>query len=387
MMPPPPPPPMLIVDHASRRDSERRRIKTVNEKDVWKDFGLFRKNLQFKDVTQEQFDERFEKKGFLGEGSFGQVYRYVDRGSWSQKVLAGKHLEDVLAEDIQKEYSTLWKLRKSDRLCHPNVNCPIDVMHVHRRDGTSYYIVLLEYGTPLHNVLLKEKETSPKRVQWLTEWFKSAVRALDYIHSKSILHTDIKPDNLLITKEGLFQFADLGGSCVLSLDDHRCSGGMTLDYAAPEQHAELQKILLKKSTEQIPKTSIASEVFSLGATFYACFYNKLWYPSDPSRYPGIHAMMSHSIVSKIPWHEMDQVYQDNFASKPDYIPVNVFLALQAMLHTFSADRANLSQVELILEGKTAGAVRRRRMKDSATYIRDILQGSSNSPSDWSSHTK
>ena len=83
--------------------------------------------------------------------------------------------------------------------------------------------------------------------------FRMVASGLDGMHHLGLVHCDIKPNNILINKDGSIKIIDLGQSCKIGTTKQRIQG--TPDYIAPEQ---------VKRKPLGPKT----DIFNLGATMY-----------------------------------------------------------------------------------------------------------------------
>jgi serine/threonine protein kinase len=83
--------------------------------------------------------------------------------------------------------------------------------------------------------------------------FRMVATGLNAMHQQRYVHCDIKPNNILINKNGMIKIIDLGQSCLIGTVKSRIQG--TPDYIAPEQ--------VKRKTLG-PKT----DIFNLGATMY-----------------------------------------------------------------------------------------------------------------------
>eukprot|EP00754_Rhynchopus_humris_P037972 Rhum_TRINITY_DN20673_c0_g1::Rhum_TRINITY_DN20673_c0_g1_i1::g.171770::m.171770/K08794/CAMK1; calcium/calmodulin-dependent protein kinase I len=139
---------------------------------------------------------RYEEKKFLGSGTFGQVHRVVsrhDKGSekFALKVVCKPGMERT------RENCGLWKslLTEIDVLAavrHPNLVSLHDVMH----SSDSFFIVMSHAdGLPLQRFASQ----NPVSERDASEIANHVLRALHYLHSLSIVHSDIKPENIIIT--------------------------------------------------------------------------------------------------------------------------------------------------------------------------------------------
>src|SRR5262249_39655874 len=103
------------------------------------------------------------------------------------------------------------------------------------------------------SILEAAKDASPETI---LRWFEECLDALEYLHAQGILHGDLKPANLLVTREGHVKLVDFGlasfTQSVLRSDVRKTQG--TLPYIAPE-------VL---EGQRLP----ASDLYSLGTIFY-----------------------------------------------------------------------------------------------------------------------
>lgn len=166
----------------------------------------------------------------LGEGSFGVVWRAVHRNSG--EVVAIKQLrKDRLKErrvsrsDVEREIDMMQKLD------HEN----IIRLDAHFEDPDSIYLAV-EYcdsGDFGDKVLERGSNMREPEVAF---WVKQMLEAVAFMHTKRIVHRDIKPDNFLIAQGNRLKLADLGlaTACpVGNLLSEKCG---TPAFMAPEQH-------------------------------------------------------------------------------------------------------------------------------------------------------
>ncbi|MFW5843487.1 MAG: serine/threonine-protein kinase, partial [Spirochaetota bacterium] len=114
----------------------------------------------------------------------------------------------------------------------------------HFREGSSYYIVL-EYvdGVSLEELIHRERYL-PSDVALLI--VREACRALVYAHERGVIHRDIKPGNILISRSGEVKLVDFGIATIHGDDESNLTReGMTLGtpvYMAPEQFRNTRNV-------------------------------------------------------------------------------------------------------------------------------------------------
>jgi serine/threonine-protein kinase len=171
----------------------------------------------------------FELEEQIGSGAMGLVYRA--RFVKNDRRVALKLLPEevasnaILASRFQREMEILKDLR------HPHI--------VHCFGGTCegdqwfYAMELIEGGTL--GGLLSEQGKLPWRQ--VVEFGQQVCAALDYAHDRGVIHRDLKPGNLLLTRNGKVKLADFGLALVAA-ETRLTSTGKTmgsLHYMSPEQ--------------------------------------------------------------------------------------------------------------------------------------------------------
>jgi serine/threonine protein kinase len=167
----------------------------------------------------------------LGEGGMGAVYKA--HHSALDRVVAIK----VLAKQLIKKKEFVQRFEREARvmakLDHPNVLRCIDVKKTDA--GIPYIVMEFVDGGSVEGWLKKLGRFSIGDALHIV--LKTA-QALQHAHDKSLIHRDIKPDNLLLTKSGIVKLADLG--LAKDTDDDVSltksgAGAGTPIYMAPEQ--------------------------------------------------------------------------------------------------------------------------------------------------------
>ena len=131
----------------------------------------------------------------LGKGAYGEVYLTTIKGD--SKLIATKKIDKSFCENpITKKY-LINEINILKMLNHPNIVKFIDL----KRTSNHYYI-MMEYcnGGELHKVLEKymEKNGKPFPEEIVQHLMRQIIDAFKYIHSKDIMHRDIKLENILL---------------------------------------------------------------------------------------------------------------------------------------------------------------------------------------------
>jgi len=194
----------------------------------------------------------------IGRGGMGVVYRATQLSlnrPVALKILPRKYSTNpTFVRQFDSEIATLASLS------HPNIVSIID----RGRAGDTYFYAM-EYirGTTL-KALVRERRIS---IEFFLRIFRQAGEALRYIHSKGIIHRDIKLGNVMLDESNNVKIADFGVARIMAegeggaVDRRRRAG--TPGYMAPEQQ------------EDPGRTDERSDIFSLGAVMYRALTGRL----------------------------------------------------------------------------------------------------------------
>ncbi|WP_269821592.1 serine/threonine-protein kinase [Nocardia yamanashiensis] len=165
----------------------------------------------------------------IGRGGMGEVYRAYD--TVKDRVVALKVLPERLAHDpvyrqrFQRESHAAARLREAH---------VIPIHDYGEIDGHLYIDMRLVEGEDLRALLERAGPAAPDRAVGLVEQLASA---LDAAHAEGLLHRDVKPDNILIARDGFAYLVDFG-LAQSSTDDQLTSDGTAVGsfrYMAPER--------------------------------------------------------------------------------------------------------------------------------------------------------
>jgi len=177
-------------------------------------------------------DDRYEVKAKVGQGGFGAVYRAFDKKMAVDKAL--KIIPDSVAADEEAMGELHAEARTMVALNNENI---VRVYDVH--DSGSIKYIDMEYvdGLPLSKVKLDspDKKLQEKTVKALA---LRIARGLSYAHRNKVIHKDIKPQNIMVTRDKQVKIMDFGISETVRTSMSRLansSSSGTLVYMAPEQ--------------------------------------------------------------------------------------------------------------------------------------------------------
>ena len=131
----------------------------------------------------------------LGKGAYGEVYLTTIKGD--SKLIATKKLDKDFCENPTTKKYIVNEINILKMLNHPNI-----VKFVDLKKTINHYYIMMEYcnGGELHKALEKyiEKNRKPFPQEIVQHFMKQIIDAFKYIHSKDIMHRDIKLENILL---------------------------------------------------------------------------------------------------------------------------------------------------------------------------------------------
>ncbi|MDF1665921.1 MAG: serine/threonine-protein kinase [Planctomycetota bacterium] len=198
----------------------------------------------------------------LGQGAMGAVYRAV-RASNGETV-ALKVLKPDLSNDQEFVQRFLREAKAVARLNHPNVIRAIDV----GKSGKYYYFAMEFIDGQAIGDVVKRTKNLPERAA--LKVVKQIALALDHAWKHKIIHRDVKPDNIMVMKNGTAKLTDLGLARTARESTLTLTGVVmgSPAYISPEQ-ATGEKNL-----------DTRSDIYSLGATLFHLLTGCVPYDGD-----------------------------------------------------------------------------------------------------------
>lgn len=173
---------------------------------------------------------RYELLEKIGEGGMAVVYKA--RCRLLNRFVAIKILKPEYTKDVKFIESFRRESQAAASLSHPNIVNIYDV----GKEGNIHYIVMELVEGKVLSDLVKEMGAIPW--QQAVEIIKQIASALSLAHKNHIIHRDVKPDNILITKEGTAKITDFGIAKAVNTGTILGNTGMVMGsvhYFSPEQ--------------------------------------------------------------------------------------------------------------------------------------------------------
>lgn len=196
------------------------------------------------------FANRYQLRSLIGRGGFSEVWLAHD--TWTDLDIAIKVYAPGQGLDNDGLREFCQELASVHHLTHPNLLKPD---HVDQWENMPYLI--MEYCPK--GALTKQVGKLSEQQVWRV--LHDVAAGLAYLHSKDIVHQDIKPDNILLDESGNYRITDFGISTKArttlrkSMLGASTSGG-TMAYMGPERFSAQ------------PAPTKASDIWSLGAMIY-----------------------------------------------------------------------------------------------------------------------
>ena len=207
--------------------------------------------------------EDFEVLQLLGEGAFGKVLKVsslINQKIYAMKILdlKGKENDSMSKEDKEKYFISEIELLK--KLDHPN----IVKYYKSFRENEQLYIIMEYFDNgDLDDYIRVLKNEKKQKKEEIWNIFYQCITGLNYLHSSGVVHRDIKPPNIFMSKNKIIKIGDFGVSAIIKekkgMQKIRKLKGTVVGtqlYMAPE--------ILQKQKQYNEKV----DIFSMGCVFY-----------------------------------------------------------------------------------------------------------------------
>ncbi|MCY4146355.1 MAG: protein kinase [Chloroflexi bacterium] len=210
-------------------------------------------------------NQRYELVAQQGSGGMSVIYRALDRSLG--RIVAIKILRPNLTKDPAFLAKFQQEARSIAKMAHPNVVTVHDVGN----DGATYYIVMeMITGSDLKK-LIKQRGALP--LGRALDYAIQLCAGLGFAHRSQLVHADVKPQNILINREGVVKVTDFG--IAQAYTDTMPQTRSKVVWGSPHYFAPEQA--------RGEKPSPAADVYSIGIVLFEMFTGRLPYVGASQR--------------------------------------------------------------------------------------------------------
>jgi serine/threonine-protein kinase len=193
--------------------------------------------------------DRYQVEARIGAGGMAEVYRGFD--PVLNRTVAIKVLLPQMARDTSFVERFRREAQAAARLNQPNI---VGVYDTGADDGTQYIVMEFIEGRTLAEFMATGRRPTPVQAAEIAQKICAAIAAA---HAQGVIHRDIKPGNVMITREGVIKVMDFGIARVLGPETAPQTSAVlgTASYLSPEQ-------------AQGGPVDARTDIYSLGAVLY-----------------------------------------------------------------------------------------------------------------------
>lgn len=208
----------------------------------------------------KMLDNRYEILERIGTGGMAIVYKA--KCHRLNRLVAIKILKSDLAqnEEFRRRFNA--ESQAVAQLSHPNIVSVYDVS----RGGDMEYIVM----ELIDGITLKQYMEKRGQLNWreALHFITQIMKALSHAHSRGIIHRDIKPQNIMVLRDGSVKVADFGIACLANSANTLTQEALgSVHYMSPEQ-------------ARGDRTDARSDIYSAGVVLYEMLTGRLPFEGD-----------------------------------------------------------------------------------------------------------
>ena len=208
----------------------------------------------------KMLDNRYEILERIGTGGMAVVYKA--KCHRLNRLVAIKILKADLAQDADFRRRFNAESQAVAQLSHPNI---VSVYDVSRGGDTEYIVMELIDGITLKQYMEKRGQLNWREsLHFITQ----IMRGLSHAHSRGIVHRDIKPQNIMVLRDGSVKVADFGIACLENASQTLTQEALgSVHYISPEQ-------------ARGDRTDARSDIYSAGVVLYEMLAGRLPFEGD-----------------------------------------------------------------------------------------------------------
>lgn len=205
-------------------------------------------------------DNRYEIQEKIGTGGMAVVYKARDHRL--NRLVAVKILKSDLAQDADFRRRFSAEAAAVAQLSHPNI---VSVYDVSKGDDPEYFVMELIDGITLKQYMEKRGQLNWREA---LHFITQVMRGLSHAHSRGIVHRDIKPQNIMVLRDGSVKVADFGIACLENSAQTLTQEALgSVHYISPEQ-------------ARGDRIDARSDIYSAGVVLYEMLTNRLPFEGD-----------------------------------------------------------------------------------------------------------
>ena len=204
-------------------------------------------------------DNRYEILEIIGTGGMAVVFKA--KCHRLNRLVAVKMLKKDLSEDAEFRRKFHEESQSVAMLSHPNIMAVYDVS----RGGDMDYIVM----ELLDGITLKQYMERRGKLDWreTLHFITQIMRGLSHAHSRNLIHRDIKPQNIMVLRDGTVKVTDFGIACLSNGKNPSNEAIGSVHYISPEQ-------------AKGDYTDNRSDIYSAGVVLYEMLTGRLPFDGD-----------------------------------------------------------------------------------------------------------
>ena len=208
----------------------------------------------------QMLDGRYEILERIGTGGMAVVYKA--KCHRLNRLVAVKILKSDLAQDADFRRRFNAESQAVAQLSHPNI---VSVYDVSRGGDVEYIVMELIDGITLKQYMEKRGQLNWREsLHFITQ----IMRGLSHAHSRGIIHRDIKPQNVMVLRDGSVKVADFGIACLENAAQTLTQEALgSVHYISPEQ-------------ARGDRTDARSDIYSAGVVLYEMLTGRLPFEGD-----------------------------------------------------------------------------------------------------------
>ena len=207
----------------------------------------------------KMLDNRYELLELIGRGGMANVYKA--KCHRLNRLVAVKILKSDLADSAEFRRRFHDESLAVAQLSHANI---VSVYDVSRSDELDYIVMELIDG-----ITLKQYMERRGKMDWreALHFIIQIMRGLSHAHSRGIIHRDIKPQNIMVLRDGSVKVADFGIACLANSQTMTQEALGSVHYISPEQ-------------ARGDRTDARSDIYSAGVVLYEMLTGRLPFEGD-----------------------------------------------------------------------------------------------------------